>query len=124
MFVSAIQLNLKHCFSKKQFISYIEKQVFEKMIIVPDIVCFPENINYCLLFSKKEKITSLSIKTSFENIFDKFISKLDLSFIFRFVLKCMSIFSSYFFVISVCVFPFMAIIYFIMCILFFFMPKD
>ena len=83
MFVSAVQLNLKHCFSKKQFIDYIEKQVFDKLLIIPDIICFPENINYCLLFAKKETITSLSLKKSFENIFDKIISKLDLSFILR-----------------------------------------
>ena len=56
MFVSAVQLNLKHCFSKKQFIDYIEKQVFENLLVMPDIICFPENINYCLLFSKKESI--------------------------------------------------------------------
>ena len=48
MFVSAVQLNLKHCFSKKQFIDYIEKQVFENLLVMPDIICFPENINYCL----------------------------------------------------------------------------
>ena len=85
MFVSAVQLNLKHCFSKKQFIDYIEKQVFENLLVMPDIICFPENINYCLLFSKKESISSLSIKSSIENAFDRFISKLDLSFIFRFL---------------------------------------
>jgi predicted amidohydrolase len=85
MIVSAVQLNLKHCFSKKQFQDYIEKQVFYNLLVMPDIICFPENINYCLLFAKKEKISSLSIKSSFENLFDKFISKLDLSFIFRFL---------------------------------------
>ena len=71
MIVSAVQLNLKHCFSKKQFQDYIEKQVFYNLLVMPDIICFPENINYCLLFAKKEKISSLSIKSSFENIFDK-----------------------------------------------------
>ena len=85
MKVAAVQLNLKNCFSKKQFIDYIEKQVFENLLVMPDIICFPENINYCLLFAKKETISSLSIKSSFENAFDRFISKLDLSFIFRFL---------------------------------------
>ena len=85
MIVSAVQLNLKHCFSKKQFIDYIEKQVFHNLLVMPDIICFPENINYCLLFAKKETVTSFTIKKSFENIFDKVISKLDLSFIFRFL---------------------------------------
>ena len=84
MIVSAVQLNLKHCFSKKQFQDYIEKQVFYNLLVMPDIICFPENINYCLLFAKKETL-SLSIKSSFENLFDKFITKLDLSFIFRFL---------------------------------------
>ena len=54
MKVAAVQLNLKNCFSKKQFIDYIEKQVFENLLVMPDIICFPENINYCLLFAKKE----------------------------------------------------------------------
>ena len=84
MIVSAVQLNLKHCFSKKQFQDYIEKQVFYNLLVMPDIICFPENINYCLLFAKKETL-SLSFKSSFENLFDKFITKLDLSFIFRFL---------------------------------------
>lgn len=83
MKVSCIQLNLKHCLSQKSFESYIEKEVFERMLIYPDIICFPENINYCLLFAKQEKYFSLSIKNFFESWFDKIISKLDLSFIFR-----------------------------------------
>ena len=83
MLVSCIQLNLKHCFSQKSFETYIEKQVFERMLVFPDILCFPENINYCLLFAKQEKYFSLSIKNFFESWFDKIISKLDLSFIFR-----------------------------------------
>ena len=62
MFVSAVQLNLKHCFSKKQFIDYIEKQVFNKLLVIPDIICFPENINYCLLFAKKETISVEKVK--------------------------------------------------------------
>jgi len=51
------------------------------MLVIPDIICFPENINYCLLFAKKEKYTSLTVKSSFESLFDKFISKIDLSFV-------------------------------------------
>lgn len=84
MKVSCIQLNLKHCFSQKSFENYIEKEVFERMLVFPDIICFPENINYCLLFAKQEKYFLLSIKNFFESWFDKIISKLDLSFIFRF----------------------------------------
>lgn len=85
MKVSCIQLNLKHCLSQKSFENYIEKEVFERMLVLPDIICFPENINYCLLFAKQEKYFSLSIKNFFESWFDKIISKLDLSFILRFL---------------------------------------
>lgn len=85
MIISAVQLNPKHCFSQKQFIDYIEKEIFKNLTHKPDIICFPENINYCLLFAKQEKIQSLSFKNTFENLFDKIISKLDLSFIFRFL---------------------------------------
>ncbi len=83
MKVSCIQLKLKHCLSQKSFENYIEKEVFERMLVFPDIICFPENINYCLLFAKQEKYFYLSIKNFFESWFDKIISKLDLSFIFR-----------------------------------------
>jgi hypothetical protein len=76
MKVASVQLNLKHCFSQKSFQSYIEKQVFENLLIKPDVICFPENINYCLLFAKQEKISSLNIKNNFESLFDKVISKL------------------------------------------------
>ena len=85
MLVSCIQLNLNHCFSKESFETYIERQVFDRLLVRPDIICFPENINYCLLFAKQEKLFSLSIKNFFESWFDKIISKLDLSFIFRFL---------------------------------------
>lgn len=85
MIVAAVQLNLRHCFDKKQFVDYLEKEVFHNLLVMPDILCFPENINYCLLFAKKEKALSFSFKNSFENIFDKIISKLDLSFILRFL---------------------------------------
>ncbi len=83
MKVACIQLNLKHCVSQKLFENYIEKEVFERMLVYPDIICFPENINYCLLFAKQEKYFPLSVKNFFESWFDKIISKLDLSFIFR-----------------------------------------
>lgn len=85
MKVACVQLNLKHCFSQKYFETYLEKQVFENLLVKPDIICFPENINYCLLFSKQEKISNLSVKNIFESLFDKFISKLDLSFLLRFL---------------------------------------
>ena len=85
MLVCSAQLRLRHCISQKSFQTFLEKQVFEKMLVHPDIICFPENINYCLLFAKQDKIFSLSIKNFFESWFDKVISKLDFSFIFRIV---------------------------------------
>ena len=85
MKVCAVQLNLKHCFSSASFQNYLEKQVFENLLVQPDIICFPENINYCLLFAKQEKYFSLSVKNFFESWFDKIISKLDISLIFRFI---------------------------------------
>ena len=49
----------------------VEKQVFENLLITPDVICFPENINYCLLFAKQEKISTFNIKNNFESLFDK-----------------------------------------------------
>ena len=85
MFASVVQLNLKHCFSQKSFQNYIEEQVFNPLVVHPDIICFPENINYSVLFAKQEKFISMNIKNTFETLFDKLISKIDLSFIFRFL---------------------------------------
>ena len=81
----AVQLNLKHCTSYQSFINYLEDQVFRNITQMPDLIVFPENINYCLLFAKKEKIKSYSLRTKFEEIFDFLISKLDISFVFRFL---------------------------------------
>ena len=59
MRVCAVQLNLKHCADYASFVSYLQKEVFDNLLIVPDLLVFPENINLCLLFAKKDK--------SFEN---------------------------------------------------------
>ena len=85
MKVCAVQLNLKHCTSAQSFIKYLEDQVFSQFDEMPDLIVFPENINYCLLFAKKEKITAKSFRTKFEEIFDSVISKINISFLFNFL---------------------------------------
>lgn len=85
MKICAVQLNLKHCTSYQSFVNYIEDQVFQNIIEMPDLIVFPENINYCLLFAKKDKITSQSFRTQFEKIFDLLISNLNISFLFNFL---------------------------------------
>jgi len=85
MKVCAVQLNLKHCTSLQSFINYLEDQVFLKFEEMPDLIVFPENINYCLLFARKETITIKSFRTKFEEIFDRVISKINISFLFNFL---------------------------------------
>ena len=85
MKVCAVQLNLKHCTSAQSFINYLEDQVFSQFDEMPDLIVFPENINYCLLFAKKEKITAKSFRNKFEEIFDRVISKINISFLFNFL---------------------------------------
>ena len=85
MKVCAVPLNLKHCTSAQSFIRYLEDQVFSQFDEMPDLIVFPENINYCLLFAKKEKITAKSFRTKFEEIFDRVISKINISFLFNFL---------------------------------------
>lgn len=83
MKVCAVQLNLKHCTSYRAFVSYLEDQVFLKIKEMPDLIVFPENINYCLIFAKKENFKIKSFRNKFELLFDKIIQKTDLSFIFN-----------------------------------------
>jgi len=85
MKVCAVQLNLKHCANLQSFINYLEDQVLRQFDEMPDLIVFPENINYCLLFAKEEKITSKSFRSKFEEIFDSVISKINLSFLFNFI---------------------------------------
>jgi predicted amidohydrolase len=83
MKICAVQLNLKQCLSYNSFLNYLEKEVFQNLPKDVDLVCFPENINLCLLFAKKQNIQKLGIKTNIEILFDKIISSLDLSFLLR-----------------------------------------
>jgi predicted amidohydrolase len=80
MKICAVQLNLKNCKDFRQFYFYLEN-IFEQAQDC-DLLVFPENINFCLLLYQAQPIT-LSIKTQIEKLFDSFISKLNLSFIFK-----------------------------------------
>ena len=55
MRVCAIQLNLKHCADFESFKNYLQREVFDNLLVVPDLLVFPENINFCLLFAKKNE---------------------------------------------------------------------
>lgn len=81
MKIYAAQLNLKNCKTKESFEKYLEDEVFSK-VNNADLIVFPENINLCLLFAKKP-IFSLSIKSTFEIIFDKILSISNLSSILK-----------------------------------------
>ncbi len=84
MRVCAVQLNLKHCADYSSFVCYLQKEVFDNLLIVPDLLVFPENINLCLLFAKKDKsFETKNFKTFIELAFDKFIRLFDLSFLLR-----------------------------------------
>jgi predicted amidohydrolase len=62
----------------------LQKEVFDNLLIVPDLLVFPENINLCLLFAKKDKsFETKNFKTFIELAFDKFIRLFDLSFLLR-----------------------------------------
>jgi len=80
MKICAVQLKPKNCKDYNQFYSYIEN-IFEQAK-EQDLLVFPENINFCLLVYKPTPI-SLSAKTFIETLFDKIISKLNLSFLLK-----------------------------------------
>jgi predicted amidohydrolase len=80
MKICAVQLKPKNCKDYNQFYSYVEN-IFEQAK-EQDLLVFPENINFCLLAYKPTPI-SLSTKTFIENLFNLFISKLNLSFILK-----------------------------------------
>ena len=80
MKICAVQLNPKSCRTYIDFYSYLE-QIFIQTKD-SDLLVFPENINFCLLFYKPEQ-KSLSIKLFLENLFDKVISNTNISFILK-----------------------------------------
>lgn len=81
MNICMVQLNLKTEFSKKEFYTYLEDEIFKKLNPNTHIVVFPENINLALLFAKKYEIEQKNVKSIFENLIDWIISKLNLRFI-------------------------------------------
>lgn len=80
MVVCAVQLNLKNCYNIEQFSRYIEFEVLKNTNNI-DLMVFPENINFSLIFSKYNDIKANSFRSFYENFVDKFLSILDLSFI-------------------------------------------
>jgi predicted amidohydrolase len=81
--VCAVQLNLKNCINQDQFLKYIESEVFLKNTNA-DLFVFPENINFSLLFAKYNIFRSKSFRSFYENLINKFLSILDLSFVFNY----------------------------------------
>jgi predicted amidohydrolase len=80
MKICAVQLNPKSCRDFNEFYSYLF-EIFEQAKD-SDLIVFPENINFCLLNYKSRPLT-LSTKTFIEELFDSFISKINLSFILK-----------------------------------------
>jgi predicted amidohydrolase len=80
MKICAVQLNPKSCRNINEFYSYLE-DIFEQAK-EQDLLVFPENINFCLLAYKPQSL-SLSTKTFIETLFDKIISKLNISFFLK-----------------------------------------
>jgi predicted amidohydrolase len=80
MKICAVQLNPKSCKIFEDFFNYLY-DIFEQAKSC-DLIVFPENINFCLLGYKSRSLT-LSTKTFIEELFDSFISKLNLSFILK-----------------------------------------
>ena len=80
MKICAVQLNPKSCKDFHDFYSYLF-EIFNEAKDC-DLIVFPENINFCLLRYHSQTLT-LSTKTYFEEVFDSFISKLNLSFILK-----------------------------------------
>ena len=83
MNICAVQLNLKNCFNLKQFIRFIELELNDQ-VKEKDLLVFPENINFCLLFAKRNDLASLSFRSFYEILVDNFLSILNLSFVFKY----------------------------------------
>lgn len=79
--ICMVQLNLRTEFSKNEFYTYIEEEIFKKLNPNTHLVVFPENINLALLFARKYELRQKNVKNIFENLIDWLISKLNLRFI-------------------------------------------
>lgn len=80
MKICAVQLVLKNCKTRTEFIEYIYSQL--KIQEQYDILVFPENINLCLL-NVQDDYKIFSLKDKLEIFVDKILSKLNLSFILK-----------------------------------------
>lgn len=77
--ICAVQTKLKICNNEKQFYEYINS-LLANLLNNVDLICFPENLNLCLLFAKPD-INSKSFRSFYENLVDKILSFLNLSFL-------------------------------------------
>ena len=80
MKVCAVQLHPKHRKNYSAFYLFL-KNIFEQAK-GQDLIVFPENINFCLLFYTPE-VFVLSTKSFIEYLFDKIISKINLSYLLK-----------------------------------------
>lgn len=80
MIVSAAQLKLKKCSNFYNFFELIDSAIISEDL---DLIVFPENINLSLIFAKPE-IQTHTFRTFYENLIDKFLSILNLSFLLSF----------------------------------------
>ena len=79
--ICMVQLNLRTEFSKNEFYSYMENEIFKKLNPNTHLVVFPENINLALLFARKYELRQNRIRNIFETFIDWLISKLNLRFL-------------------------------------------
>lgn len=77
--ITCVQLKLKNCKNETQFYNLI-KSSLKNLKQSTDLICFPENLNLCLLFAQPD-INTKSFRSFYENLIDKILSFLNLSFI-------------------------------------------
>ena len=79
MNVAMVQLEMKQCWTEKQFYNHI-KSYYEEAKFKAEIIAFPEDIGFCLAWTKECKnvrniranieFRELGIKSWFENFVD------------------------------------------------------
>ncbi len=87
MNVAMVQLEMKQCWTEKQFYEHI-KRYYEEAKFKAEIIAFPEDIGFCLAWVKECKnvrniranieIEKLGVKSWFESLIDYILNKLNL----------------------------------------------
>lgn len=89
--IAAIQLNLVQCTSEHDFYVYLNRMVKEAVSNGAKVICFPEDLGFCLAWAKESyriecirqnidpQITSLGVKNWFEKLADLILSKIKLN---------------------------------------------